>query len=116
MAEPYLRDGAAIYERSFAIIRAEADLTRFSTEEADVAVRMIHACGLVEAARHVQFGHGLVADAGGRNVMIRSLARRTMVDDAAALRRADEGQRGRTRMGAALRAAGNVDDDVLRRR
>src|SRR6516162_4516686 len=65
MAEPhdYLRDGAAIYERSFAIIRAEADLTRFSAEEADVAVRMIHACGLVEAARHVQFGHGLVAAA-----------------------------------------------------
>ena len=44
----YLRDGAAIYERSFAIIRAEADLSRFSAEEADVAVRMIHACGQVE--------------------------------------------------------------------
>lgn len=56
----YLRDGAAIYERSFAIIRAEADLTRFSPEEADVAVRMIHACGLVEAARHIVFGGGLV--------------------------------------------------------
>ncbi len=41
----YLRDGNAIYERSFAIIRAEADLSRFSAEEADVAVRMIHACG-----------------------------------------------------------------------
>jgi precorrin-8X/cobalt-precorrin-8 methylmutase len=63
MAEPYLRDGAAIYERSFAIIRAEADLSRFSAEEADVAVRMIHACGLVEAAQHVRFGHGLVAAA-----------------------------------------------------
>ena len=48
----YLRDGAAIYERSFAIIRAEADLSRFTPEEADVAVRMIHACGQVEAARH----------------------------------------------------------------
>jgi len=56
----YLRDGAAIYERSFAIIRAEADLTRFSPEEADVAVRMVHACGLVEAARHIVFGAGLV--------------------------------------------------------
>jgi precorrin-8X/cobalt-precorrin-8 methylmutase len=56
----YLRDGAAIYERSFAIIRAEADLTRFSPEEADVAVRMIHACGLVEATRHIVFGGGLV--------------------------------------------------------
>jgi precorrin-8X/cobalt-precorrin-8 methylmutase len=56
----YLRDGAAIYERSFAIIRAEADLSRFSAQEADVAVRMIHACGLVEAARHIVFGNGLV--------------------------------------------------------
>src|ERR1043166_8438420 len=59
----YLRDGAAIYQRSFAIIRAEADLVRFSPEEADVVVRMIHACGLVEAARHIVFGGGLVAAA-----------------------------------------------------
>jgi precorrin-8X/cobalt-precorrin-8 methylmutase len=64
MAEPaYLRDGAAIYARSFAIIRAEADLLRFSPEEAEVAVRMIHACGLVEAARFITFGNGLVAAA-----------------------------------------------------
>jgi precorrin-8X/cobalt-precorrin-8 methylmutase len=59
----YLRDGAEIYRRSFAIIRAEADLARFSPEEADVAVRMIHACGLVEAARHIVFGAGVVAAA-----------------------------------------------------
>jgi precorrin-8X/cobalt-precorrin-8 methylmutase len=59
----YLRDGATIYERSFAIIRAEAELSRFSAEEADVAVRMIHACGLVEAARHIVFGRDLVAAA-----------------------------------------------------
>src|ERR1041385_7554171 len=59
----YLRDGAAIYQRSFAIIRAEADLARFSPDEADVAVRMIHACGLVEAAQHIVFGGGLVAAA-----------------------------------------------------
>ncbi|HXW24409.1 MAG TPA: precorrin-8X methylmutase [Xanthobacteraceae bacterium] len=57
----YLRDGATIYERSFAIIRAEADLTRFSPDEANVAVRMIHACGMVEAAVHIAFGGGLVA-------------------------------------------------------
>jgi len=60
---PYLRDGAAIYQRSFAIIRAEADLARFPAEEAEVAVRMIHACGQVEAAAHIAFGHGLVAAA-----------------------------------------------------
>jgi precorrin-8X/cobalt-precorrin-8 methylmutase len=63
MAEAYLRDGDAIYQRSFAIIRAEADLARFSTEEADVAVRMIHACGVVEAAKYFVFGCGLVASA-----------------------------------------------------
>ena len=62
MAEPqaYLRDGAAIYARSFAIIRAEADLSRFSAEETEVAVRMIHACGLVEAAKHIVFSPRLV--------------------------------------------------------
>ncbi|WP_024279984.1 precorrin-8X methylmutase [Xanthobacter sp. 126] len=59
----YVRDGTAIYERSFAIIRAEADLSRFSADEEDVAVRMIHACGLVEAARDFVFGPGSVAAA-----------------------------------------------------
>ena len=59
----YIRDGDAIYRRSFAIIRAEADLTRFSEDEADVAVRMIHACGLVEAARDFRFAPGFVAAA-----------------------------------------------------
>jgi precorrin-8X/cobalt-precorrin-8 methylmutase len=65
MADPqtYLRDGRRIYERSFAIIRAEADLSRFSPEEAEIAVRMIHACGLVEVAHHIAFGGGLVAKA-----------------------------------------------------
>ena len=56
----YIRDGNAIYERSFAIIREEADLARFSEAEADVAVRMIHACGLVEAATHFAFAPGFV--------------------------------------------------------
>src|ERR1700741_2284767 len=67
MAEPlaYLRDGAAIYARSFAIIRAEADLSRFSAEEAEVVVRMVHACGLVEAAAQVVFATDLVAAARG---------------------------------------------------
>jgi precorrin-8X/cobalt-precorrin-8 methylmutase len=52
----YLRDGTAIYERSFAIIRAEADLSRFTPEQADVAVRMIHACGQVDIAQYIVFG------------------------------------------------------------
>ena len=61
----YLRDGTAIYERSFAIIRAEADLSRFAAAEADIVVRMIHACGAVEAAQRIVFGPNLVAAARG---------------------------------------------------
>jgi precorrin-8X/cobalt-precorrin-8 methylmutase len=61
----YLRDATAIYERSFAIIRAEADLSRFSEDEADIAVRMIHACGVVEAAKDIVFGGRLVPAARG---------------------------------------------------
>lgn len=57
---PYLRDGAAIYERSFAIIREEADLSRFSAEEAEIAVRMIHACGQVSVAESIRFAPGVV--------------------------------------------------------
>ncbi|MHA6684407.1 precorrin-8X methylmutase [Mesorhizobium sp. A556] len=62
-AYDYIHDGTAIYERSFAIIRSEADLSRFSEAEADVAVRMIHACGLVEAAQHFVFSENFVAAA-----------------------------------------------------
>src|SRR5690606_25512028 len=58
--QDYIKDGTAIYERSFAIIRAEADLSAFSEAEADIAVRMIHACGLVEASRHFVFSAGFV--------------------------------------------------------
>jgi precorrin-8X/cobalt-precorrin-8 methylmutase len=60
LKQDYLRDGAAIYERSFAIIRAEADLSRFTEEEAGIAVRMIHACGEVGAAGLIEFAPGLV--------------------------------------------------------
>lgn len=59
----YIRDGTAIYEKSFATIRAEADLSNFGEAEADVAIRMIHACGQVEAARHFLFSDGFVAAA-----------------------------------------------------
>jgi precorrin-8X/cobalt-precorrin-8 methylmutase len=56
----YIRDGAEIYRRSFAIIRAEADLTRFTPEEERVAVRIIHACGMVEIAADTAFARGAV--------------------------------------------------------
>jgi precorrin-8X/cobalt-precorrin-8 methylmutase len=54
----YIRDGAEIYRRSFAIIRGEADLTRFTPEEERVAVRIIHACGMVEVSADIAFSPG----------------------------------------------------------
>lgn len=57
---PYLYEtnGAAIYLQSFAMIRAEADLTGFTAEEEIVAVRMIHAAGMVALAPHIRFSPG----------------------------------------------------------
>jgi precorrin-8X/cobalt-precorrin-8 methylmutase len=49
----YIREGAEIYRRSFAIIRAEADLSRFSGTAERVVVRMIHACGMTDLPRDV---------------------------------------------------------------
>lgn len=63
MTHDYIRDGAEIYRRSFAIIRAEADLARFPPEEEKVAVRVIHAAGMVEVAADLAFGPGAVAAA-----------------------------------------------------
>ena len=51
----YIRDSAEIYARSFATIRREADLGRFSEAEARVAVRVIHACGMIDVAADLGF-------------------------------------------------------------
>lgn len=59
----YIKDGDAIYEQSFAIIREETDLSRFSNAEAEVAVRMVHASGSVDMARHILFSPDLVTAA-----------------------------------------------------
>jgi precorrin-8X/cobalt-precorrin-8 methylmutase len=59
MPHSYETDGAEIYLRSFATIRAEADLARFTPEEEVVAVRMIHAAGMVDLAPHVHFTPGM---------------------------------------------------------
>ncbi len=58
MPHVYQTDGAAIYRQSFATIRAEADLARFEGAEERVAVRMIHAAGLVGLAAHIRFSPG----------------------------------------------------------
>jgi precorrin-8X/cobalt-precorrin-8 methylmutase len=54
----YERSPRAIYQKSFAIIRAEAELSRFSEVEERVAVRLIHTCGSVELARDIEFSSG----------------------------------------------------------
>ncbi len=56
----YIHDGAEIYKKSFAIIRSEAELSHFSADEEKVAVRVIHACGLVEAAADIFFSKDMV--------------------------------------------------------
>jgi precorrin-8X/cobalt-precorrin-8 methylmutase len=63
MRHVYETDGAAIYRRSFATIRAEADLSRFNDEEEPVVVRMIHAAGLVGLERDVRFTPGMAVAA-----------------------------------------------------
>ena len=54
----YIRDGAAIYARSFAIIRAESDLARFAGAAERLVVRMIHACGMTDLPRDVAMSDG----------------------------------------------------------
>ncbi|XVQ81878.1 precorrin-8X methylmutase [Microbispora siamensis] len=59
----YVRDGAEIYRRSFATIRAEADLTGLPDDVARVAVRMIHACGMTDLVADLGYSPGVVAKA-----------------------------------------------------
>jgi precorrin-8X/cobalt-precorrin-8 methylmutase len=61
----YIRDGDEIYRRSFAIIRAEADLIRFAAAEERVAVRVIHACGMAEIVRDLVFHPDFTSAASG---------------------------------------------------
>jgi precorrin-8X/cobalt-precorrin-8 methylmutase len=61
MSYDYIRNGPAIYALSFATIRAEAELARFTPEESRIAVRVIHACGMVEVAADIRFHAGFAA-------------------------------------------------------
>jgi len=61
MPRDWITDPAEITRRSFAIVRAEADLTRFDAAERAVATRLIHACGMVEIAPELRFAPGAVA-------------------------------------------------------
>jgi precorrin-8X/cobalt-precorrin-8 methylmutase len=61
----YERDGAAIYRQSFATIRAEADLSGLPADLSAVAVRVIHACGMVEVVADLMFSADVGAAARG---------------------------------------------------
>ncbi|MVO90716.1 precorrin-8X methylmutase [Streptomyces sp. p1417] len=59
----YEKDGAAIYRQSFATIRAEADLAALPADVSQVAVRMIHACGMVDLVQDLGYSPDVVARA-----------------------------------------------------
>lgn len=59
----YIREGAEIYRQSFATIRAETDLTRLPPDVAQVAVRMVHACGMTDLVDDLDWSPGVVAAA-----------------------------------------------------
>jgi precorrin-8X/cobalt-precorrin-8 methylmutase len=63
MALDYLKDPAAIYRLSFETVRAEADLSSFTKNEADVAMRLIHACGMPEIIGDLRFSINAVEQA-----------------------------------------------------
>ncbi|OCW57615.1 precorrin-8X methylmutase [Hoeflea olei] len=58
-----IRDPAEIYRRSFAIIREEAELARFAPDEQAIAIRMIHACGMVDLANDIVVSDGFAGAA-----------------------------------------------------
>ncbi|WP_414721564.1 precorrin-8X methylmutase [Streptomyces sp. LMG1-1-1.1] len=57
----YEKDGAEIYRQSFATIRAEADLAGLPADVAQVAVRMIHACGMTDLVRDIAYSPQVVS-------------------------------------------------------
>jgi precorrin-8X/cobalt-precorrin-8 methylmutase len=59
----YIKDGAEIYRRSFATIRGEADLSGLPPDVAQVAVRMVHACGMVDLVKDLAWSPGVVTAA-----------------------------------------------------
>jgi precorrin-8X/cobalt-precorrin-8 methylmutase len=63
MAYEYERAGAEIYRRSFATIRAEADLAGLPADLARVAVRMIHACGMVDLVADIGYSPSVAVEA-----------------------------------------------------
>ncbi|ANG96096.1 precorrin-8X methylmutase [Brucella pseudogrignonensis] len=65
----YIRDGQAIYDRSFAIIRDEADLSRIPADLEKLAVRVAHASGMVDIVEDIVFSDG--AGQAGRDALLK---------------------------------------------
>ncbi|MBD8572004.1 MULTISPECIES: precorrin-8X methylmutase [Pseudomonas] len=63
----YIRDGQEIYRNSFSIIRAEARLDTIPADLEKLAVRVIHACGMVEVIEDLRFSPG--AGKAGRDAL-----------------------------------------------
>ena len=63
MSFEYVRDGAEIYRRSFATIRGEAELDGLPADVAQVAVRMIHACGMTDLVADLAWSPNVVKNA-----------------------------------------------------
>ncbi len=65
----YERKPAQIYRLSFSRVRQEADLSRYTRSQADVAVRIIHACGMVGLGTELEFSGGF--ETAGRDALLR---------------------------------------------
>ena len=61
----YLRDPAAIYRRSFEIIRAETDFSQLPADAEPIATRIIHACGMPDIAPDLRISSDFVTAAQG---------------------------------------------------
>lgn len=75
MTADYLKDPAAIYERSFALVREAADLSRFPEEMHGLCLRLVHACGRPEVLDSLDWTEGAAAAgraalAGGATVLV----------------------------------------------
>jgi precorrin-8X/cobalt-precorrin-8 methylmutase len=108
----YVRDLSAIYEKSFAIIKSEADLSRLPQNARDIAIRVIHACGMTDIADDLRISEsfaGAATQALSRPILTDAeMARHGVIDKALSMictlndpRAREIGMAGRTTRSAA---------------
>ncbi len=117
----YLRDPDAIYRQSFATVRVEADLARFPADVAEVAVRLIHACGIPAIAADIAFTADAVAAGrralqAGRPILVDArmveagiIRTRLPADNSVICTLDDMGVRDRAKAAATTRSAAAVE-------